>query len=99
MVCDECQGVHAREGYPLVVVDWIDSCENQDNSDVGVYELPEPQRIFQCGFMIHEEEGFVVIAGALKPVLETYDYCIAIPRVSINTIRTLVFAGASPEEE
>ena len=97
MVCEDCQGLQAREGYPLVFVDWLDSCENVDNSDIGVYELPEPQRIFQCGFMIHEEDGYIVIAGALKPVLETYDYCIAIPRVSINTIRVLVFTGSDSE--
>ena len=90
---DQAAEARAREGYPLVFVDWIDSAENMDNSDINVYDLPEPQRIFQCGFLVHDEEMYVVIAGAMKPMCETYDYCIAIPRVAINTIRTLRIAG------
>jgi len=100
MACEQCgDEAIAREGYPLVFVDWVDSAENAENhnSDVSVYDLPEPQRIFQCGFLIHEEEGHIVVAGAVKPSCESYDYCIAIPRVSINTIRQLQFA--MPEQE
>tara|TARA_R100000458_G_scaffold25185_1_gene22693 strand:- start:6491 stop:6775 length:285 start_codon:yes stop_codon:yes gene_type:complete len=82
-----------RDGYAFVFVDWVDSSEPIDNSDIGVYELPEPQRIFQCGFLIHEEEGYVVVAGAVKPTLEQFDYTIAIPRVAINAIRQLAFPG------
>ena len=84
-----------REGYPFVFVDWVDSAENVENSDLGIYELPEPQRIFQCGFLVHDEEGYICVAGAVKPVLETYDYVIAIPRVAINAIRYL----ALPNQE
>ncbi len=79
----------SRDGYPLVFVDWIDSCEPQDNSDINAYDLPEPQRIFQAGFLVHEQEDHIVIGGALKPQLETYDYVIAIPRVAIVAIRYL----------
>lgn len=82
-----------RDGYAFVFVDWVDSAEPMDNSDIGIYELPEPQRIFQCGFLIHEEEGYVVIAGAVKPSIEHFDYVISIPRVAINAIRQLVFPG------
>ena len=78
-----------NDGYPLVFVHWVDSCEPADNSDVSAYELPTPQSLMQCGFLIHDEEDYIVIAGALKPALETYDYCIAIPRVAINAIRYL----------
>ena len=85
-----------REGYPFVFVDWVDSAENKENSDLGIYELPEPQRIFQCGFLVHDEEGYICVAGAVKPALETYDYVIAIPRVAINAIRYL--ALPNPEE-
>lgn len=99
MPCEDCGQI--REGYPLVFVDWVDSAENQDNSDINVFDLPEPQRIFQCGFLVHDEEEYIVVAGAMKPMLETYDYCIAIPRVAINTIRTMNFlekpAGAGDE--
>ena len=79
-------------GYRLVFVDWLDSCEPADNAEINVYELPEPQRIFQSGFLVHEEEDYVVIAGGMKPALETWDYVIAIPRVSIVTIRDLELA-------
>ena len=84
-----------RDGYPFVFVDWVDSAENAENhnSDIGIYELPEPQRIFQCGFLIHEEEGYICVAGAVKPAIELYDYVIAIPRVAINAIRQLTFPG------
>lgn len=89
----------AREGYPLVFVDWTDSCEPQDNSDLTPYELPEPQRIFQCGFLVHECEDHVVIAGGMKPQLETYDYVIAIPRVAINGIRNLSFMPPPTQDD
>ncbi len=89
MSCEDC--AQSREGYPLVFVDWVDSAENIDNSDQNAYELPEPQRIFQCGFLVHDDDDYIVVAGAMKPMLETYDYCIAIPRVAINTIRSMNF--------
>lgn len=79
----------SRDGYPLVFVDWVDSCEVAENSDLSIYELPEPQRLFQCGFLVHDDEDHIVVAGAIKPALETFDYAIAIPRVAINAIRTL----------
>ena len=79
-----------RDGYPLVFVDWVDSCQPAEpNSDVNAYDLPEPQRLFQAGFLVHEEEDHVVVAGALKPALETFDFLIAIPRVAIVSIRYL----------
>jgi len=87
MDSDTSQG--SGDGYRLVFVDWIDSCEPQPNSDISVYELPEPQRIFQSGFLVHEEDDHIVIAGGLKPSLETFDYVIAIPRVAIITLRDL----------
>lgn len=76
-----------REGYPMVFVDWIDSCEPNPNAEITAYELPEPQRIFQAGFLVQDAESHIVVAGALKPETETYDYTIAIPRVSICAIR------------
>jgi hypothetical protein len=100
MTCERCEDYISREGYPLVFIDWMDSCENtaNNNSDLTVYELPEPQRIFQCGFLVHEEEGHVVISGGVKPSLETFDYSIAIPRVSINHIRQLCFSNPDQED-
>lgn len=86
----------SRDGYPIVLVDWTDSCENADNSDVGIYDLPSPQRLFYAGFIIHEEEDYVVIAGGIKPAQETYDNTMAIPRCSINSMRYL---NPTPAEE
>ena len=77
------------DGYRLCFVDWVDSCEQTPNADLSVYEFPEPQRIFQAGFLVHEEDDYIVLAGGLKPASETFDYVIAIPRVSIVTIRDL----------
>jgi hypothetical protein len=78
-----------QNGYRLVFVDWVDSCEQIPNSDISVYELPEPQRIFQAGFLIHEDDDHIVMAGGMKPALETFDYVIAIPRVAIINMRDL----------
>tara|TARA_R110002020_G_scaffold80884_2_gene201465 strand:- start:534 stop:821 length:288 start_codon:yes stop_codon:yes gene_type:complete len=86
------------EGYPVIFVDWVDSCENKENSDLTVYDLPEPQRIFQVGFLVQDTEDYIVVGGAIKPALETFDYCIAIPRVSINSIRTLCMEGKAKED-
>tara|TARA_R100001163_G_scaffold64391_1_gene58492 strand:+ start:1000 stop:1299 length:300 start_codon:yes stop_codon:yes gene_type:complete len=88
-----------NEGYPLVFVHWIDSCEPQDNSDISAYELPSPQHLMQCGFLVHEEEDYIVVAGALKPALETYDYVISIPRVAVNAIRYLEPSQGTMDDE
>ena len=88
-----------NEGYPLVFVHWLDSCEPEDNSDVGAYDLPSPQNIMQCGFLVHEEEEYICVAGALKPALETYDYVIAIPRIAVNSIRYLEPHTGSVDDE
>ncbi|MEE2887527.1 MAG: hypothetical protein VX951_08855 [Planctomycetota bacterium] len=87
-----------NEGYPLVFVHWVDSCEPADNSDIGAYDMPEPQAIMQCGFLVHDEEDHIVIAGGLKPALETYDYVIAIPRVAVAAIRYLEPVDGPPDE-
>tara|TARA_Y100001973_G_scaffold12595_1_gene17485 strand:- start:16 stop:312 length:297 start_codon:yes stop_codon:yes gene_type:complete len=79
-----------RDGYALVFVDWLDSCQpGEPNSDLTAYELPEPQRIFQAGFLVHEQEDHIVVAGAIKPQLETFDFIISIPRCAIISIRYL----------
>ena len=75
--------------HPLVLVDWSDSCENVDNSDQYLDDLPQPQRIIQCGFLIKDEVGYIVIASALKVELGTVDYAIAIPRCAIASVRYL----------
>tara|TARA_Y100000589_G_scaffold222388_1_gene209925 strand:+ start:3223 stop:3519 length:297 start_codon:yes stop_codon:yes gene_type:complete len=97
MSCNDCD--HSKEGYSLVFVDWVDSCEPADNSDIDVYDMPEPQRLFNVGFLLHDEEDHIVVAGGFKPALETFDYVIAIPRVAINAIRPLdMFSGNTNED-
>lgn len=78
--------------FPLVLVDWLDSCENCDNSDQELHDLPVPQRIFQAGFMVAGEDDYIVIASAAKIELGTVDYAIAIPRCSITAIHYLTAA-------
>ena len=70
-----------------------------DNSDLTIMELPEPQRLFQCGFLVHDDEDYIVVAGAIKPALETFDYAIAIPRVAINAIRTLTMENPFSKDD
>lgn len=85
--------------FPIVLVDWLDSCENADNSDQYLDDLPQPQRIMQAGFLIVDDPDHVVIAGAAKVELGTCDYAIAIPRCSITTIRYMDVADATQELE
>lgn len=85
-------------GYHLVFVHWVDSCEPADNSDVGVYDLPSPQNIFQAGFIVAEDEDHICVAGGMKPECETYDYVIAIPRVAIVSMRRLSISAITGDE-
>jgi hypothetical protein len=87
-----------RDGYSAVFVDWVDSCESVPNSDLSIYELPSPQRIFQAGFLVHDDEDHIVVAGGMKPDLETYDYVIAIPRCAIVAIRYLTIEESEISE-
>ena len=96
---DSCDLDRRHDGYPLVFVHWVDSCEPVDNSDVGAYDLPSPQSLMQCGFLIHDEDDYIVVAGALKPALETFDYTIAIPRVAVNAIRYLEPSKSTMDDE
>jgi hypothetical protein len=88
-----------REGYPVVFVDWVDSCEPVPNAEITAYELPTPQRIFQAGFLVQDDEDHICVAGGLKPECETYDYVIAIPRCSIVAIRYLTINEETEVDE
>lgn len=69
-----------------VIVHWVDSCEPTPNAEIEKTELPTPQDIWQCGFLVHLCETHVVIASGLKPDLETMDYVISIPTSAIKSI-------------
>lgn len=73
----------------IVLVEWLDSCEPNPNSDVEEHELPEPQRLKNVGFEILESEEHLTIAGGTKPELKTWDYVISIPKCSIVELREL----------
>jgi hypothetical protein len=70
----------------MVLVEWIDSCEPQPNAEVEKNDLPEPQKILQCGFLVFEDRSYITVAGGVKPDLGTYDYVIAIPKVAITNM-------------
>ena len=73
--------------YPPVVAIWGDSCEWGDNSEIAFVDIPEPQTIIQCGFLVKDEEDYISIAGAVKSVpSEVFDYVISIPRFAIKQI-------------
>lgn len=86
--------------YPLVVVDWVDACEPEINSDLTVEETPAPQRVRQAGFLIGNEECSVTVAGGMKHDQgdQTFDYMITIPRCCVKHITILETGGhmASP---
>jgi hypothetical protein len=73
----------------MVRVDWIDACEPADNAEIEEYEVPSLQMISQVGFLIRETEGSVSVAGAWKPELNTFDYVITIPRISVQSLKIL----------
>lgn len=78
--------------YPSVVVCWLDSCEPSDNSEVELHEIPKPQLIYQCGFLIKDEKEYVSIAGAFKPLESeggTFDYVITIPKFAVKYVQNL----------
>ena len=74
----------------MVLVEWVDSCEPDPNAEVERHELPGPQRIYQCGFLVKEDGDHIVVAGASKPQLETFDYVIAIPRCAVVNMQEVV---------
>ena len=92
-----CDGFRS-DGFAVVFIDFLDSCENRDNSDQTVYELPSPQRLFYVGFMVHEDEDHIVVASGIKPEYETFNYTIAIPRVAINGIRYLTMCRREQDD-
>ena len=78
--------------FPWVRVEWIDSCEVRDNSDLELHQLPEPQNLLQCGFLVKDLPEYVVVSGAIKTQGREgplFDYSIAIPKVAVVSITQL----------
>ena len=78
--------VFSKLPHRPVVVFWVDSCEPMNNSEVEKHEVPEPQKITQCGFLIKETDEYLSIAGAVKEEPEVYDYVITIPKFAVTKI-------------
>ncbi|MBC8282213.1 MAG: hypothetical protein H8E32_00225 [Nitrospinae bacterium] len=82
-----------KTDYEPVVVYWIDSCEPIDNSEISINEIPQPQKIIQCGFLIIDNSEYISIAGAYKhdPNINggTFDYVITIPKFAVTKITKL----------
>ena len=78
-----------KNRWPLVIVEWIDSCEPAVNAEVEPHEIPEPQYITQVGILIQETELSVSVAGASKEDPVCFDYVITIPRVAIKSMQIL----------
>tara|TARA_Y100000593_G_scaffold72696_1_gene133547 strand:+ start:127 stop:405 length:279 start_codon:yes stop_codon:yes gene_type:complete len=80
--------------FELVMVEWLDSAERDPNVDLFEKEFPEPQLIHQAGFLVQDNDSYVVIAGAIKPPAlgdgeDSFDYVIAIPKFAIREMTTL----------
>ncbi|MBT97579.1 MAG: hypothetical protein CL902_03000 [Dehalococcoidia bacterium] len=86
--------------YPIILIDWVDACEPEINSDLSVEDAPEPQQVRMSGFLISNEECSVSIASAMKHDQgdTTFDYLITIPRCCVKRILVLEKGGlfASP---
>ena len=72
--------------YPIVMVQWVDSCEPADNSEVEDHDIPEPQVLYQVGHLIRETEQYLSVAGCYKPLLCTFDYVITIPMSAVTEV-------------
>ena len=72
--------------YPMVCVEWIDSCEPGDNSEVTMHEVPKPMLMFQVGLLIKDEVDYLSVAGAWKPEDKDFDYVISIPKVAVRKV-------------
>ena len=77
--------------HGLVVVQWLDSAEPMDNSEIEEVDFPEPQEIYQVGMLVREAETHITVAGAYKPDASRpcYDYVISIPRTAIIKLTML----------
>tara|TARA_Y100001938_G_scaffold146263_1_gene224799 strand:+ start:215 stop:478 length:264 start_codon:yes stop_codon:yes gene_type:complete len=75
--------------FPMVLVEWLDSCEPSPNSEVDFAEIPEPQKIFQCGFLVRETDESVSVAGAWKPECRSFDYVITIPKFAVQSMHKI----------
>lgn len=79
-----------------VMVEWLDSCEPANNSDLEVADFPAPQVITSLGWLAKEEPDYIVVVSAIKVddhVGISYDYAISIPRVSIMRVFDVEIAG------
>jgi hypothetical protein len=73
---------------------WLDSCEPEPNSDLTIFDLPEPQLITSLGFLIRDADEHITIAGNHKVATEgkddhTWDYVTTIPKCSIRATHKL----------
>ncbi len=68
----------------MVCVEWIDSCEPADNSEVESYNIPKPQQIFQVGLLVKDEKDYISVAGAWKSEDKVFDYVITIPKSAVK---------------
>ena len=75
--------------YPLVWVEWIDSCEPSVNAEVEEHEIPSPQKLIQVGHLVKTTDDAISVAGCFKPECKSFDYVITIPRSAISKIKNL----------
>ena len=75
----------------MVLVEWVDSGEPADNSDVEPQDFPEPQILCNLGYLVKQHSDYLTVAGARKPDVNgtTYDYVISIPREAVRNVYRL----------
>ena len=79
----------SNEEYPSVIVEWLDSCMPAENSEVLPEDIPDPDHITHCGFLVKETDEFVAIAGGVKRDPLCFDFVISIPKFAIQSITSL----------
>lgn len=75
------------DGKRLVIVEWIDATANSSWQDSGT--VISPIKAWTSGFLIHEEDGFVMVSGTVSED-GGFNQTMTIPRGMVASIRDIV---------
>lgn len=79
--------------FPITAVDWIDSTSptdawiDMDDLKQMLDEHAAPVR--SCGWKVHEDGTWIVLATDYEPTSETYGSVTAIPKVAVISLTDL----------
>mgnify|MGYP003117565762 CR=1 FL=1 len=77
----------------IVLVHWLDACEPDPNSDLDARDMPVPQQVWQAGFLLADNDEYIVVASGYKPdpngAEGTWDFAITIPQGMVKGMTVL----------